>query len=354
MTSGARATAAWVAAVVLAAGLGAWAGRATFEPPSTGAAEAAPVLHTVTEETVGRVQEFPVSATWSTTPLVVGAASGTVTSVKVKPGATAKAGDVLYTVDLRPTVVAQGAVPAFRDLGSGARGADVRQLEMMLVATGHLAASRVDEVFDAATTTAVRAWQKTAGYPVDGVVHLGDVAFARTLPTRIVLDTDVRVGWPAPTGASVASALTEAPTFTIRLTADQQYLVPSSGAVTVTGPKDAQWDGIIASSRLTEQGELLLTLEAADGGPLCGKGCTDVPADEDAAIFSAAIVAVPEETGPAVPAAALQSDAAGSTFVEAPDGTRVPVTVRAQSRGLAVVDGVAVGTQVRLVASTAS
>lgn len=354
MKSGTRATAAWIGAVVLAAGLGAWAGRATFTPPSADATVAAPVLHTVTEETVGRVQEFPVSATWSTTPLVVGAASGTVTSVKVKPGATVDAGDVLYTVDLRPTVVAQGAIPAFRELASGARGADVRQLETMLDATGHLAAGRVDDVFDAATTAAVRAWQKAAGYPVDGVVHLGDVAFAKSLPTRVVLDKEVRVGWPAPTGASVASALTEAPTFTIRLMADQQDLVPTSGAVTVTGPKDARWKGVIAGSKITDQGELLLTLEAADGGPLCAKDCADVPADEGTAIFSAAIVTVPEETGPAVPTSALQSDAAGSTFVEAPDGTRMPVTVRAQSRGLAVVDGVTVGSQVRLVASASS
>lgn len=348
MRAGARATTAWVGAVVLAAALGAWAGRATFTPPSTDATHEAPVLHTVTEETVGRVQEFPASATWRSTPLVVGAASGTVTSVEVEPGTTVEAGDTLLTVDLRPTVVARGDVPAFRDLASGARGADVRQLETLLATTGHLAKQRVDDVFDAATTAAVRAWQKASGYPVDGVVRLGDVAFAPTLPARVVLAEDVRVGWPAPTGVSIASALADAPEFVVRLSADQQDLVPSSGDVTVAGPKDAVWEGAIAGASITDQGELLLTLEGPDGAPLCGTTCADVPADAAAAIYTASIVVVPERTGPAVPAAALLSDASGATFVEAADGTRVPVTVLAQARGLAVVDGVEAGTQVRL------
>ena len=52
--------------------------------------------------------------------------------------------------------------------------------------------------------------------------------------------------------------------------------------------------------------------------------------------------------GVVVPLAALITDADGSTAVIAADGQRLPVTVLARARGMAVVQGVRAGTSVRV------
>ena len=89
------------------------------------------------------------------------------TSIDIADGASADLGARLYTVDLRPVVAAVGAVPAFRDLAQGSRGADVAQLEQLLVSTGFLA-SPADDSFGRDTTEAevdrfAAAWNALAG-----------------------------------------------------------------------------------------------------------------------------------------------------------------------------------------------
>lgn len=112
-------------------------------------------------------------------------ASGVVTG-------TAKAGDVvgpggaLFELDLQPTVLLTGSVPAFRELSvSSEAGADVTQLERGLVAAGFGSELLVDETFDSATSAAVLAWEEALGrFTPDGVVELGDVVFAPE-PVRV-------------------------------------------------------------------------------------------------------------------------------------------------------------------------
>lgn len=256
----------WVLVVVLAATAGVWAGRATFSPPTAAVTASSEPLYTVAQETVGRSLTFPVTATWSRTPLGAGAAPGTVTSIETAPGSTVQAGHVLYTVDLRPVVVMSGAVPAFRELSAGTAGADVRQLQEFLRDEGYLEVARPDGTFGSVTASAVRAWQKAAGFlPVDGVVRAGDVVFTSTLPARVVLDPAVQVGAVVPTGQAVASALSPAPTFEIQLGIEQSPLVPTSGPAQVLSG-ERTWDAVIASATTTDDGLLVLELTAPDGG----------------------------------------------------------------------------------------
>jgi peptidoglycan hydrolase-like protein with peptidoglycan-binding domain len=94
------------------------------------------------------------------------------------------AGDKLFAVDNRPSVVMIGDEAAFRDLSDGvADGADVAQLEQNLAGLGDTADGQVviDEHVDAATTAAVEAWQTALGIEASGTVLSSDVVF---LPRR--------------------------------------------------------------------------------------------------------------------------------------------------------------------------
>ena len=110
-------------------------------------------------------------------PRAVGARlRGTVTKLP-EEGATVRPGEALYRVDEDPVVLLSGRVPAWRDLGPGASGADVRQLERGLRALGRLASSEVDGDYDGDTTDAVRGWQEDLGVAETGRVELGRVVF---------------------------------------------------------------------------------------------------------------------------------------------------------------------------------
>ncbi|MEO8264676.1 MAG: peptidoglycan-binding protein [Ilumatobacteraceae bacterium] len=115
----------------------------------------------------------------------------TITSI-IAPNAAIQQGDVLYTVDGAPVVALDGALPAWRSLStSSTDGADVAQLEAALVALGYDPALKVtvDNHFDSATRTMVKAWQQGLGVEVTGTVKLGSVVF---LPTSTTVSTVAR------------------------------------------------------------------------------------------------------------------------------------------------------------------
>jgi peptidoglycan hydrolase-like protein with peptidoglycan-binding domain len=89
-------------------------------------------------------------------------------------------GDVLYTVDGAPVVALDGALPAWRTMSvSSTDGADIAQLEASLVALGYDRGLKVtvDNHFDSATRTMVKAWQLGLGVEATGTVILGTVVF---------------------------------------------------------------------------------------------------------------------------------------------------------------------------------
>ena len=93
-------------------------------------------------------------------------ASGTVTAAPVK-AATLSEGGVAMAVSGRPVFVLRGAQPAYRDLGPGAVGTDVRQLEEALGRLG-FEPGPIDGTYDTRTESAVTAWYRAAGWTALG------------------------------------------------------------------------------------------------------------------------------------------------------------------------------------------
>jgi len=334
----------WAVALVVAAGLGALFGSWAFGTPRVDEAAEAPATVVVSELTVGRSIPLAVSASWETLPFGVGAASGVLTTLDVADGATVHAGDRLYSVDLRPVVAVVGDVPAFRDLAQGSRGADVAQVQRLLIAKGFLTGT-ADGDFGPVTARAVRAWQASLGIEKDGVVRAGDIVFAARLPARVRVADEIEVGARLSPGDVVLSVLDGDPAFVATILQDAS--VDSSLPVEVTFGGEAV-SAIVSTSRDGDGGTTLWTLTRADGTPVCADRCDEVPLEQEDAVFPARQVIAPEVTGPGVPAAAVWFTAAGDAYVVLSDGTQVPVTILGEGQGGVVLDGVAVGATVVL------
>lgn len=334
--------------VGLAGGAGFWAGRRVLLPPEDPlAAGAEQLTYEVAVGEVGRSLRFTAVAEWQLVPGVRNAAQGIVTSVEFSSGDEATAGTVLYSVDLRPVVVAEGEVPAFRDLSLGVRGPDVAQLQRLLAEHGFLS-SEVDGVFGVGTRTAVRDWQASLGAPVDGVVRMGDVIFVPELPARFALAESLRVGVPLSGGEELVLAMPSHPTFTVPLSLEQRSLVPLSARAEVSYP-DGVWEGHIERAlEDRESSRLTLELTSQSGGPICGNECAEWVQVGRTTNFTVEIVVIPPTDGPVVPVAAIRVDAGNQPYVMTEAGDRLDIRILVSAQGLAVVEGIDAGTVVAL------
>lgn len=341
----------WIAvAVAIAASLalGWWAGRATLvEAGSDESAAPQRVEATVSEATVGRSVTYNATVTQSFTPVASNVLAGTVTHVGDDA---VDVGDEIYAVDGLAVRVVEGATPFWRDLKYGAIGPDVLQLERALAALDFLD-EKPDDTYDGGTYRAVWAWQKATGHVLTGMVAHGEVAAVPTLPTTVKLEDAVGTGLVLAGGEPVVLARQETPLFALVLMQDQAAQVPPDAEVTVAFEKRT-WPALVTGTTIDDDGSYHLALAAPDGGPVCGKECGLLPAQETVSLM-ADIALVPSATGPGVPAAAVHTDDAGATYVNLPDGTREPVTVVAAGDGIAVIDGLDVG-DVVLVLDTAT
>ncbi len=340
-----------VSLAVLVAGTGiGWAASTVLSPPEDVLDSTAFTFVEVVNGEVGSSINLNTVAEWTPVPVGSNRASGVVTSVNISAGQEVGAGTVLYTVNLRPVVVAQGDVPAFQSLSSGAAGADVAQLQTMLATLGFYR-YEVDGQFDSVTRQAVQAWQKSLGLDADGVVQAGDIVYVPTLPTRVALDTEkVQRGASLGGGEAVVRGLPAAPSFTIPVTDTQASLMPTGTRVEITGPEGDVWEGFVVDQVADEQSGITVMLAGTDGASICGGGCGTVPVTGEAFLRSR-IVTVESVTGLTVPSAALLSKADGSIAVIDEDGVESPVTVVTSARGMSVIEGVAAGLMVRVPAS---
>ena len=155
-------------------------------------------------------------------------------------------GDALFDLDLQPTVLLHGEVPAFRDLSVDADpGADITQLEQALVELGYGEGVTVDDEFTQATADAVELWEGALGRSdPDGVVSLGDVVFA---PTDLrVAEVTADRGTQVQSGAEVVQVTATTKVVTLGLTVDQVANVEAGTPVTVTLPDGTEATGKIA------------------------------------------------------------------------------------------------------------
>lgn len=275
-------------------------------------------------------------------------AVGVVTSVGVAAGDEVTHGAVLYAVDLRPTVIAQGEVPAFRAITAGSVGADVTQLQQML-SVGGFATFTADGTAGAGTVAAIKAWQKSLGTDQTGIVEPGDVIFVPVLPTRAALDTEIVLRGASLTGGEkVLRTLAVAPRFTVPVTDAQAALMPAGTRVEITSPSGTLWQASVTDQLRDEQSQaIIINLSAADGGSICAAACGEIAVTGRSQLPSRQITIEPV-TGLVVPSAALATDATGGIAVIDEDGARHTVTLEASARGMSVITGVVEGFQVRV------
>ncbi len=184
---------------------------------------------------------------------VVNRRTGTLTWL-APAGSTVDRGEALYEVDGRKVPLLVGDRPVWRALGPDTKGADVRQLEENLVALGH-ATSRnldVDDTWTAATTDAVKRWQKAAGLDQDGALDLGEFVF---LPGAVIIASQSGdPGQDARPGSEVLSATPAAALVTLELDAAQRGLVSTGDSVDIELPDGTRMPGTIASVGAVEPG----------------------------------------------------------------------------------------------------
>lgn len=179
------------------------------------------------------------------TDTVTAGRSGVVTGV-APVDTTVGQGDVLFSLDLQPTVLLRGEVPAFRELSVDAdAGADVTQLEQALVTLGFGDGVTVDTEFTDATAAAVEAWEEALGRAdPDGTVALGDVLFA---PTDLrVAEVTAERGTQVQSGAEVVQVTATTKVVTLQATVDQVANVEAGTPVTISLPDRTETTGKIA------------------------------------------------------------------------------------------------------------
>jgi len=172
--------------------------------------------------------------------------SGVVTSLAAQ-GSTVRQGKTLYAVDLEPTVLLTGAVPAYRSLSTdSANGPDVRQLEKALVALGYGDDLTVDTHFTSATAAAVKDWEQDLGRDdPDGTVTLGDVVFAPG-PLRISSQM-VSVGTQVQDTTAVLAISGGDKVVDVDLDVGKSDLVAPKDVVAVRLPNGKETKGTVAS-----------------------------------------------------------------------------------------------------------
>lgn len=334
----------WGAVLLVVGLLGGWALSRILSPPPDVLESPRYTVVTAEQGTVAQTLRLNTSAVWEADAELANQVAGTVTSIHLVDGTTMGPGALLYTVDLRPVVVAAGPVPAFRDLSWGDHGADVAQVQGMLAALGY-APGDPDGVFDAAVNSAVRAWQRDLGVAVDGVVRRGDLVFVPALPARLALAPEVAVGAVLVGGEPTVRVLPAAPVFSITLPENQARLVTHGMRVDISFD-DGSWSAVVTELTVDGSGSPLARLGGVDGGPICTEDCVHVPYGT-AVVLPSLIHVVPEVEGVTVPAAAVVTAADGGTGVVLESGEFRPVTVLTGASGLVVVEGIEAGTRVR-------
>jgi peptidoglycan hydrolase-like protein with peptidoglycan-binding domain len=301
-----------VAAVAVAAvGLG---GRT---PATPSAANLPPGTAQVTRETMQDTTEVAGDLGYGAPIVLAGRIPGTITRVPLA-GDVITRGQSLYRVDNDPIVVMYGDVVAYRPLGTGTRGPDVRQLEANLLALGY-GGFTVDDLFTASTGTAVRRWQKDLGLTQTGTVEQGRVLFAAG-PVRVDSVT-ASVNEATGDGHEVLKYTGTTRQVTVRLDVADQRLARKGADVQIRLP-----DGKQVPGRIDRVYTVIQPASTADGPPetnvetLVALNDPDAAAGIEAAVVNVVFTAAERKDVLTVPVAALVALAEGGYGVEVIEG----------------------------------
>ncbi|HJV09453.1 MAG TPA: peptidoglycan-binding domain-containing protein [Acidimicrobiales bacterium] len=192
---------------------------------------------------------------------LVNRTNGTLTWMAA-PGTTVDRGEPLYEVDGRKVRLLFGDRPAWRTLGPDTSGVDVKQLKQNLVALGYGTAAGLGtgDAWTAATTDAVKRWQKAAGLDQDGIVDLGEIVFQ---PGAVIVSSQSgHIGEDARPGGAVLTATPAATVVTVGLDASKRDLIAAGDTVDIELPGGKRIPGTVAS----------VGTSASDGGNGNGGG----------------------------------------------------------------------------------
>lgn len=223
--AGAGAVTAAIAAAAVPGG-----GRAEPEaqerPPATAAVQRGRLSAVVTRTGTLTYRARPDGSPYP----VINRAGGTYTALP-REGEEVGCGDVLYRVDDAPVLLLCGAVPAYRPLGLGDSGRDVRQLNRALGVRG--------DGFTSRTRAALRA--RRGG---KGTLALGDAVFLPG-PVRIAKVT-AEPGAVARPGERVAQATSRTPEVRVELPPAQRHEVRRGDRARVVLPGNRTVGGRVA------------------------------------------------------------------------------------------------------------
>ena len=341
------AVAAWSLTVLLAAGAGWWAATVATQPPAVALPQTTATTVEVVDGKVAVTQAYGIDVSWPASPLGTNGYSGTLTQLDVEAsGSTLDSGDVAYSVNLEPAVVAVGNVPAFRTMRSGDKGADITQLQQFLKAEGYNP-GKINGTFGKSTLDAVNRWSAKLGKPKDGAVPLGRLVFVPSLPAQLAPATDVRVGIRVEPGAEILVGPSGEPQFSFRVLPEDVARTTEGMPVTVTAGSNTWQAEVSGLAEDPETGATIAVLRPAGGSEsICGDDCAAAVAVGGKTVLPGTLVITPETSGPQVPTAAIGADASGATFVTMEGGERRPVAVEASSDGASIVTGVNVGDRI--------
>ncbi len=329
----------WGIGVLLFGGIIGWAVANAFPTQQEAPQEATHV--TVAARTGELSDQISVNATakWQTVSAGLNRASGTITSVEVETGQEVTQGATLYSVNNRPVIIAQGSMPAYRDLENGASGKDLEQLVAMLHARGFLPDSNA-KTFTADVEKAVNGWQKSLGLAQTGVVELAQIMFVPVLPTRVTLDDElVRVGHVVHGEEALVATLSSEPSFHMDLTSAQGSRIQPGQEVGIGTPEGGSWPAVLSEFEPNDQQGITAQLIPKSGDSICGNECGQVSIAQESYLRSSIVLTAPV-SGTIIPLAALTSAANDTLTVTLESGEVVTVTMLIAVGGEAVVEGI--------------
>nr|WP_221382650.1 peptidoglycan-binding protein [Actinoplanes polyasparticus] len=243
-------TTAGIAAVLVAAGAGGYVYLANWSGGDNDAQASSNLpaaTAEVTKQTLVDTESHDGSLAYANTTTIKTKLNGTVTALAAA-GSTVKRGQKLYRIDNKPVVLLYGPLPAYRELASGAKGADVKQFEKNLWALGYRGFT-VDSRYTASTATAVKEWQIDLGLTKTGTVELGRTVYA-TGAVRVdslSANLDDVVG----PGAGVLQVSSLGRVAAVELDIADQRLARKGAPVEVTMPDGSEVKGRITEVRTT-------------------------------------------------------------------------------------------------------
>jgi peptidoglycan hydrolase-like protein with peptidoglycan-binding domain len=310
------------AAAVLAVGAGATAATGIGFGFSGGDGDAEahsglpPATASVTRQTLVDTQTEDGELGYGDATTVNGRLAGTVTWLP-EPGATVRRGEALYRVDDAPVVLLYGALPTYRTLSPGTKGADVRQFEENLHALGYRGFT-VDDDYSTSTATAVKDWQDDIGQPETGTVEPGRIRYGPG-PVRVAT-RKAAVGDAAQPGMPLLTYTGTARVATVELDLSDQRLARQGAAVNVTLP-----DGRTTPGKIKKKETVVKPAEGQNPAETKIKVAATVNDEKALAGFDQASVGVvftasDRKNVLTVPVAALLALAEGGYGVQVVDG----------------------------------